>query len=117
MFEKKSQALLHRKHFYRRLARSFAAGMALVVFSLGIGMIGYSYFEQMSPIDSFLNAAMIMSGMGPVGTLKSDGGKIFAGIYALYCGLALITAAAVILAPVVPRFFHRFHMEDEPKGS
>ena len=80
-----------------------------------MGMAGYHFLEHLPWLDAFLNAAMIMSGMGPVATLQTSAGKIFAGCYALYCGIALITAAAVMLSPVVHRIFHRFHLEEEPK--
>lgn len=92
-------------------------GFGLVIVSLLMGMVGYRGFEHMAWIDAFLNASMLMSGMGPVGELHSDAGKLFAGFYALYCGLALITAAALILTPIVHRFFHRFHLEDDPPGT
>lgn len=93
------------------MARSGLAALALVVASLVIGMVGYHGFEGMPWIDAFVNAAMILSGMGPIGELHSSGSKIFAGCYALYSGLALITIAAILLAPVVHRFLHRFHIE------
>ncbi len=113
MFESKNQPVISKRRFYKRLARSFAAGLGLVAGSLAMGVAGYCGFEQMGFIDAFLNASMIMSGMGPVGTLKTDGGKLFASFYALYCGLALITVAAVILSPMVHRFFHKFHVDDD----
>jgi hypothetical protein len=97
--------------FLARVARSSLVAFSLVVVSLFIGMAGYHYTEDMPWIDSFVNAAMILSGMGPVGELHTYGGKLFAGCYALYSGLALITIAAVLLAPVVHRFLHRFHIE------
>ncbi len=84
----------------------------LIAVSLAIGMAGYHGFERLSWLDAFLNAAMIMSGMGPVSTMQTPAGKLFAGCYALYCGLALITAAAILFAPIVHRFIHRFHGED-----
>jgi len=74
-------------------------------------MAGYRYFEGMACIDAFVNAAMILSGMGPVGQLETWGGKLFAGLYAIYSGLALILAAGIIVAPVVHRLLHRFHLE------
>ena len=85
----------------------------VIAVSLGIGMIGYHVFEKLPWIDAFLNAAMILSGMGPVATLQTDAGKIFAGCYALFSGLALIAILGIIFAPVVHRFLHKFHLEDE----
>jgi hypothetical protein len=97
--------------FFRRFVRAFLVGQAIVVVSLAVGMSGYRYFEGMGWADAFANAAMILSGMGPLEPMKSTGGKVFAGCYALYCGLALITIAAVTFGPVVHRFLHRFHLE------
>jgi hypothetical protein len=116
MRESRFNPMQPRREFARRLLRSFAFGGGLVVFSLTIGMLGYHGFEDLSWLDAFLNASMIMSGMGPVAVIKTDAGKLFAGCYALYCGLALITAAAIILTPVAHRFFHRFHLEDEKRS-
>jgi hypothetical protein len=76
-------------------------------------MAGYQYFEGMGWADSFVNASMILSGMGPMGELKTTGGKIFAGCYALYSGLALILIVGIILGPVVHRFLHKFHVEEQ----
>jgi hypothetical protein len=76
-------------------------------------MAGYHALAGFSWIDSFLNAAMIMSGMGPVGETKTTAAKLFAGVYAIYSGIALISTTAVIFAPVVHRAIHRFHLPDE----
>jgi hypothetical protein len=89
-----------------------------VAVSLAIGMLGYHYFEQLAWLDSFLNAAMLLGGMGPIEQPATSAGKLFAGMYALYCGLAVIVVASVIFAPVVHRVFHRFHLEPPGrKGS
>src|SRR5436189_5481659 len=111
MYEAKHLPLLPRRLFLRRFMRNFLIGASLIALSLAGGMAGYQYFEGMSLVDAFVNAAMILSGMGPVGELKTSGGKIFAGCYALYSGLALITVAAITLSPVFHRFLHRFHLE------
>ena len=79
--------------------------------SLGLGMAGYHYLEKLAWLDAFVNAALILSGMGPLGPLQTTGGKLFAGIYALYSGLALIAVTGIIFAPIVHRLLHRFHME------
>jgi hypothetical protein len=76
-------------------------------------MIGYNTLEGYSWVDSFLNAAMLMGGMGPVGVLHTDAGKVFAGTYALYCGLIELVAIGVFAAPIVHRFLHHFHLEGE----
>jgi len=80
-------------------------------------MLGYQRYEGMSWVDAFVNAAMILGGMGPVGELHTSDGKIFAGCYALYCGLILIASISIILAPIVHRFFHHFHAEIESDKS
>ena len=111
MFEQRKKPLLPRRAFYARVARSVALALAIVMVSLGIGMAGYRGFEGLSWLDAFLNAAMILSGMGPVTPMQTTGGKLFAGCYALFSGLALITTLAVIIAPLFHRFLHKFHME------
>jgi hypothetical protein len=111
MFESRSKPLLSRRAFFARLAQSACLGLLIIVLSLGIGMIGYHGFESLPWVDAFVNAAMILSGMGPVATLQTDAGKIFAGCYALFSGLALITIIGVIFAPVFHRFLHKFHLE------
>ena len=122
MFEHRRQPLVPRRVFYRRLALSAGIGLIIVVVSLAIGMAGYHFLERMSWLDAFVNAAMILSGMGPVGSLQTNSGKLFAGCYALYSGLALITAIGVVFAPIFHRFLHKFHLESEkdsqgPKGK
>jgi len=111
MFEHRSKPLLSRRLFYHRLARSAALGMAVVVGSLLIGMVGYHIFEHMGWIDSFANASMILSGMGPLGELKTTAGKIFAGCYALFSGVAFLTSVGLVFAPIFHRFLHKFHLE------
>ncbi len=76
-------------------------------------MLGYRTFERLPWSDAFLNAAMLMGGMGPVDLLHTEAGKIFAGIYALYCGMVLIIAVGIFAAPLVHRFLHHFHLENE----
>lgn len=110
-FETQNQPLLGTGAFARRLARNFAASALLVGASLAAGMIGYRHTEGMAWIDAFANAAMILSGMGPLASPQTWGGKLFAGLYALYSGLVLILAAGLIAAPVAHRLLHRFHLE------
>ena len=97
--------------FLRHFARSFLIAQLVVLVSLVIGMLGYHGIEGMAWDDAFVNAAMILSGMGPMGELKTTAGKIFAGCYALYSGLALIVIIGIMIGPVVHRFLHRFHLE------
>ncbi len=115
MYEHRRQPLLPRRRFYARLARNGAAGSGIIAGSLVIGMAGYHFLEKMSWLDAFVNAAMILSGMGPVGQLQTSAGKLFAGCYALFSGLAFITSVGVVFAPVFHRFLHRFHLEAEQR--
>jgi hypothetical protein len=108
-----NQPLLNRRDFARRLMANVGFSIALIAVSLMAGMAGYHYLEGQSWVDAFANAAMILSGMGPLGQLNTTSGKIFAGCYALYSGLALILAIGVVIAPIVHRFLHRFHMDAE----
>ena len=105
--------LAPRQVFFRRLVASVAAGLFLVAMSLAVGMGGYHVYEGLSWLDAFLNASMIFSGMGPLLSPVTTGGKLFAGFYALYSGLAVLVIAGVIIAPVAHRFLHRFHLEAE----
>src|SRR5258707_1325941 len=116
MYEPRSSPPLSRAHFIRRVARHLAFALALVLVSLGIGMSGYSYFEGMAWRDAFVNSAMLLGGMGPVDPLKTDGGKVFAGCYALYCGLVFLIVTALLIAPIVHRIMHRFHWEQAAKN-
>ncbi len=115
MFEHRNKPLLPRRAFYARLAGSLGLAFGIVLVSLAIGMAGYRGFEKLSWLDAFLNAAMLLSGMGPVAQVQTTAGKLFAGCYALFCGLALITTVAVIFAPVFHRFLHKFHLEADSR--
>ena len=113
MFEPRSQALLHPRAFLWRLAGSAAIGMLVIALSLFVGMLGYHVYENLSWLDAFLNAAMLLGGMGPIEQPQTPAGKLFAGLYSLYCGLAVILIAGIMFAPVVHRFMHRFHLEKD----
>lgn len=113
MFEHRTKPLLPRAAYLARVARSAGIGVGLITLALGMGMLGYHYFEHLSWIDAFANAAMILSGMGPLATLQTSAGKIFAGCYALLSGLGFIVIVGVVFAPVVHRFLHTFHVEAE----
>jgi hypothetical protein len=112
-FEHKSQPLLSRPAFLKRLMLSVAMGLTLIIVSQVAGMAGYHYFEGLSWIDAFVNAAMILSGMGPLAQPATMGGKIFAGLYALYSGFAVLIIAGIIFAPIVHRFLHHLHAEED----
>ena len=107
--------LASRRVFAQRMAASMGVAVVLIGASLSIGMIGYRAFEHLEWIDAFESAAMILSGMGPLAVMHTTGGKLFAGLYALYSGLVLIAAASVVLAPALHRFVHRLHIEDNPE--
>ena len=100
-----------RAGFLRRLGAHFVGGMVFVVGSLAIGMGGYEYFEDLSWRDAFLNAAMLLGGMGPVEAPQTPGGKVFAGLYALYAGLVFLIFAGVMLVPVLHHVLYIFHWE------
>ena len=87
--------------------------LSLLVASRGVGMLGYAHFEGLSLLDAFLNSAMLLGGMGPVNAPVSPGGKIFAGVYALYAGLVFIVTAALIFTPIVHRVLHKFHWDSK----
>jgi len=112
-FERRRQRLLSRPRFAGRLLMAIGLWCMLAVVGLAIGMAGYAGFEGMSLTDSYVNAAMILSGMGPMGELKTAAGKIFAGSYAIFSGLLLIIATGFVLAPIFHRVLHHFHVESQ----
>ena len=111
-FEHRRQRLAPPHQFFSRLAKTGMLVLLLTLISLLVGMAGYAGFEGMSGVDAFANAAMILSGMGPMSPMMTAGGTIFAGIYALYSGFFVLVMAGLLLAPVAHRFLHRFHLED-----
>jgi hypothetical protein len=112
MYESRHQPLLAKRVFFIRVAVHLGVAIFLVVASLGIGMAGYMGTEHMPAMDAFLNAAMLLGGMGPITPLATDGGKLFAGLFALYAGLIFIVCAALVLTPLFHRILHRFHIAD-----
>ena len=112
-YESRTQPLLSRTAFARRLVANLLVALLLIAVSLLAGMVGYHHFESMAWIDAFANASMILSGMGPLAPMQTWGGKCFAGWYALYSGLALILVSGLILAPILHRLMHRFHLDTE----
>ena len=110
--------LVSLKAHRRRVMSAGVVGVGLIGLSLAAGMVGYMTFEGLGFVDAFVNAAMILSGMGPLHNPESVAGKVFAGIYALYSGFAVLAIAAVMFAPVIHRVFHRLHIadtDDDPK--
>jgi uncharacterized membrane protein YiaA len=110
-FEHHDENLLPPIAFYKRLVLFGLLSMGIILFSLGIGIWSYMTFEHLSLVDAFLNAAMLMGGMGPVSTLYSNEGKIFAGFYAMYCGFILLFSVALFMTPIFHRLLHHFHLE------
>ncbi len=111
MYEHHSAPILSRRRFAHRLLQHFLLAMALITGSLGIGILGYRVFAGFTWIDSLLNAAMLLGGMGPVGDIPTTAGKLFASFYALYAGLVLIAASGILLAPALHRVLHGLHLE------
>ena len=110
-FERRGQAVASRKKFLARMLIAVGMWAILTVVGLAIGMAGYAGFEGMSAVDAFVNAAMILSGMGPLGELQTTGGKLFAGCYAILSGLIIVIASGFVLAPIFHRILHHFHVE------
>ena len=100
-----------RREFVSHLARQAGYAAALVAVSVVLGMAGYRWIAHYSWVDSFLNACMLLGGMGPVGVLPNDASKIFAGVFALYSGLVFLASALFLLTPVFHRVLHYFHWE------
>lgn len=113
MFEHKKQPILSRRQFLFRLSLNLMMSVLILAISLGIGIVGFRYINDSSWIDSIHNASMLLGGMGPVVEMKNDGAKLFSSAYALFCGVVFITNIGVLLAPVIHRILHRFHLGDE----
>ena len=112
MYEHRRQRLLSRAEFGKRVGRHGLVALGVLLFGLGIGVLGYHWLAHLSWIDSLLNASMILGGMGPVDPLPTNAAKIFASCYALFSGLAFIGIVSVLLAPFVHRMLHRLHAEE-----
>jgi len=110
-FENRHQPLIPRRQFYHRLVHHGRYAAVLVLISLAIGMSGYHWLGEKSWTDSFLNASMLLSGMGPVGDFTNERSKIFAGLFALYSGLVFLAVAVLLLTPILHRLLHKFHLE------
>ena len=110
-FEHIKQKVISRHAFAVRMANALGLWIILTLGGLAVGMLGYTLTEGMSGVDAFVNAAMILSGMGPVGELHTTAGKIFAGCYAIFSGLIIVIATGFVLAPIFHRVLHRFHVE------
>ena len=114
-FEHKKKPLLNPKQFYMRQVRYLSYSLVFLLFSLGIGIIGYQYFCDLAWVDALLNASMILTGMGPVTFPQTFGGKVFASVYAIYSGVAFLTSVGLLFSPIIHRVLHKMHIDDYPK--
>lgn len=105
--------LPHTRHYVNKLIRNIVAGLLVLLFSVLIGTLGYHHYFNLGWVDSFYNASMILTGMGPVDKAINSSGKIFASFYAMYSGVAFLTSVAIILSPVLHRFLHRLRLDIE----
>ncbi len=113
-FEHRHEPLASPRVFRRRLMRSGVVALGVIAFSLVIGVAGYHWIGGIPRwVDCLYNASMILGGMGPVDSLGSDAGKLFASIYALYSGVMLLASVGVLLSPLLHRLMHRFHIETD----
>jgi hypothetical protein len=112
VYERRTHHLLPWRVFLRRAARHLAVALALIGVAVAVGTIGYHTLARLGWLDAFLNASMILSGMGPVDRLDSAGAKLFAALYALFSGLVFIGIAGLVLAPWLHRLFHLMHIEE-----
>ena len=117
MFEHRSKPLLSRVAFYQRLLRHFGLALIIISSSLVVGILGYHYFAGFPWLDALLNASMILSGMGPVQSLDTNAGKLFASFYALFSGIAFISTIGIVFVPIFHRFLHKFHLDTSDDGE
>lgn len=110
MYEHRSKPLLPRRQFLIRVAQHFGWAVLILGGSLAMGMAGYMYFAGFNAVDAFLDASMLLGGMGPVKNLSTDGAKIFAGLFALYAGIVFIASSGILIAPIAHRVMHKLHL-------
>lgn len=113
VYEHHRQSLLPRRKFYHRLARNIAISLILIVVALALGTAGYHLLCGLPGDDAFMNASMILTGMGPVNTLHGTTAKVFASFYAIACGVLFPTTIGIMLAPVLHRFLHKLHIDED----
>jgi hypothetical protein len=112
-FEHQSEPVIPFDKFIRRVIRYTFFAFLLLGFSLGLGVVGYHYFNELPWLDSLLNASMILTGMGPIDPMKNDGAKWFASFYSIFSGVVFLSTVAVFLSPIVHRFLHKLHVDEE----
>jgi hypothetical protein len=115
MYEHHSKPLLPRKFFLQRVLGHFSLAMMILIFSLVLGVVGYHFTEDLSLIDSILNASMILGGMGPVDVIKTPEGKLFASFYSLFSGIIFFAVVGIIIAPIAHRLLHKLHLAENVK--
>lgn len=113
MFEHVKSKLASKRQFRRRISKALVISGSIFIVSLAIGVLGYHYIARLNWTDAFLNASMILGGMGPVDDLYDEPSKIFAGCYALFSGISFLLGMGIIISPIVHRFMHRFHLDIE----
>jgi hypothetical protein len=113
MFEHRHEKVAPLSVFAKRMLVSFGLAILLIGMALLLGIVGYHYLAGFNWIDSLLEASMILGGMGPINELPTDGAKIFASVYALFSGLMFIAVMGLVLAPVMHRALHKFHLDEE----
>jgi hypothetical protein len=113
MYERRTEKLLPVPRFLGRMAKTVCFALFLIVVALAIGVVGYHHFAGLSWIDSLLNASMILTGMGPVDPMKTEGAKLFASLYAIFSGSLFLTSIAFVLAPLFHRLLHTFHLDED----
>jgi hypothetical protein len=113
VFENRYEPILPARVFLRRMLTCLGIALVIIIFALGIGVAGYHFIAELPWIDALLNASMILTGMGPVDVLKTNGAKIFASCYALFSGVVFISMMGLLLSPIAHRVLHKFHVSDE----
>ena|ERR1041385_2537360 len=113
MFESKREELASRARFLRRMAVSLSLSAAIIAVGLAVGVVGYHWIAKLDWTDAFLEASMILTGMGAVATLSTTQSKIFAALFALFSGIVFISAVTILVAPLFHRLMHKFHVADE----
>ena len=113
---KPNKNILSTKDFILRMIKFFLISMSFMAVSLLIGMLGYRHYAHLSWTDSFYNASMILTGMGPGNILTTTGGKVFSSLYALFSGIVFLTTAAIFISPIAHRLLHLLHVEEEDEN-
>jgi hypothetical protein len=114
---KPNKNILSTKDFTLRMIKFFLISMSFMAVSLLIGILGYRHYANLSWIDSFYNASMILTGMGPGSTLTTTGGKVFSSLYALFSGMVFLTTAAIFISPIAHRLLHILHVDEDDATS